>query len=426
MGPAPPPLPDLGKFLTLSNGTNTWTAQGPSPYYTFTLPAPQDGTLASPPATAFPAGTWMLATHGSADLPASTFSFSLPAPVQLSLGAPVSVVRSQPQTIAWNGAGFDGGAIAVVSISNSSQYVSCLVPAQAGTVTIPASFLVPFAAGSLGTLQITVTPGPAEFRERYSRPRAGLPWLSPQATPPSMFGPSIFSRPELYCFILPFVRFPVGFAPFYLHFLKKQVRTLFMRVLTGILIAGATLAGTMLAGNPPKGKAPVVITPKNGVKTPGVLIPFANLKAEAELPAPDKPVWMYFSQSLYVPAKDHIEKIDVRSNKPGDPVTGIAKPCGGMASAFNSLSGVDSPLVQCCGSIQNVQIDGDDTLWRLRAEGEHRSQRRQRLDSERRENYAFEDRSGPEYGGGRVSALCGLRQSDIRRDGLVADVPGGE
>jgi streptogramin lyase len=46
---------------------------------------------------------------------------------------------------------------------------------------------------------------------------------------------------------------------------------------------------------------------------------------------------MFFSQSVYVPAKDHIEKIDARSNKPGDPIKDAAKPCGGMVSAFNSL-----------------------------------------------------------------------------------------
>ena len=41
-------------------------------------------------------------------------------------------------------------------------------------------------------------------------------------------------------------------------------------------------------------KRPVTI-PKQGVKTPGVLIPFAGLKAEAEFPK--APAWVAFLQS---------------------------------------------------------------------------------------------------------------------------------
>jgi virginiamycin B lyase len=77
--------------------------------------------------------------------------------------------------------------------------------------------------------------------------------------------------------------------------------------------------------------------PKIGVKTPGVQIPFANLKAEAEFPAPDKPDWVFFATSVYSPGKDSIEKIEPKTNKKGDPIAGLSKPCGGMASAFKSL-----------------------------------------------------------------------------------------
>lgn len=127
-----------------------------------------------------------------------------------------------------------------------------------------------------------------------------------------------------------------------------------MRVLIAILIAGALLAATVPAQDArkaAKGKTPAVLTPKNGVKTPGVLIPFADLKAEAELPAPDKPSWVFFNAAVYVPAKDHLEKIDIRTNKPGDPITGIAKPCGGMVSAFNSL------WVPDCGAGALLRLD---------------------------------------------------------------------
>ncbi len=130
-----------------------------------------------------------------------------------------------------------------------------------------------------------------------------------------------------------------------------------MRVLIGILIAGALLAETLPTQSDDKSrkgakaKAPPVLTPANGVKTPGVLIPFADLKAEAELPAPDKPTWVFFNAAVYVPAKDHLERIDIRTNKPGDPITGIAKPCGGMVSAFNSL------WVPDCGTGSLLRLD---------------------------------------------------------------------
>jgi len=91
--------------------------------------------------------------------------------------------------------------------------------------------------------------------------------------------------------------------------------------------------------------------PKIGVKTPGVQIPFANLKAEAEFDAPSKPDWIFFAASVYAPAKEFIEKIDPKTNKKGDPITGLSKPCGGMASAFDSL------WVPVCGKSSLEKID---------------------------------------------------------------------
>src|SRR5438552_11754066 len=76
---------------------------------------------------------------------------------------------------------------------------------------------------------------------------------------------------------------------------------------------------------------------KLGVKTPGVQIPFANLKPEAEFESTAKPEWLFFSDSAFAPGKDSIDKIDPKVNKKGDPIGGLIKPCGGMASAFESL-----------------------------------------------------------------------------------------
>jgi virginiamycin B lyase len=91
--------------------------------------------------------------------------------------------------------------------------------------------------------------------------------------------------------------------------------------------------------------------PKTGVKTPGVQIPFANLKPEAEFEAPAKPEWIFFSGSAFAAGTDSIDKIDPKTNKKGDPIAGLSRPCGGMASAFDSLW---APL---CGTASLARID---------------------------------------------------------------------
>jgi streptogramin lyase len=96
------------------------------------------------------------------------------------------------------------------------------------------------------------------------------------------------------------------------------------------------------------GKTPA---PKIGVKTPGVQIPFANLKAEAEFEASAQPEWIFFAGAAFAPGKDAIEKIDPKTNKKGEPIAGLMKPCGGMTSAFGSL------WVPVCGTSSLARID---------------------------------------------------------------------
>jgi len=85
----------------------------------------------------------------------------------------------------------------------------------------------------------------------------------------------------------------------------------------------------------PKTVAPAV--PKLGIKTPGVQIPFASLKSEAEFPV--APTWMVFTDAPLVPNpdKDSFDKIDLKANKMGDSLSGLSKPCGGAITAFTSL-----------------------------------------------------------------------------------------
>jgi hypothetical protein len=76
--------------------------------------------------------------------------------------------------------------------------------------------------------------------------------------------------------------------------------------------------------------------PKEGIKTPGVQIPFARLKAEVELPL--APRWIVFSDSILIPNKSGgLERLDAKTNKLVDPVAGMSKLCGGAATAFTSL-----------------------------------------------------------------------------------------
>lgn len=97
-----------------------------------------------------------------------------------------------------------------------------------------------------------------------------------------------------------------------------------------------------------KASAPAV--PKIGIKTPGIQIPFSRLKSEAEFPAPDKPDWLFVASSAFIPAKSSVDKIDLKTNKKGDPLPGLDQPCG-MASAFGSL------WVPVCGAHSLARLD---------------------------------------------------------------------
>jgi streptogramin lyase len=91
--------------------------------------------------------------------------------------------------------------------------------------------------------------------------------------------------------------------------------------------------------------------PKAGIKTPGIQISFASLKPEAEFAAAGKPEWLFFAEQLFYPAKDSIQRIDPKKNEPGEPIAGLAKPCGGMAAGFDSYW---APL---CGTSSLARID---------------------------------------------------------------------
>ena len=90
---------------------------------------------------------------------------------------------------------------------------------------------------------------------------------------------------------------------------------------------------------PQKRTAPAV--PKVGIKTPGIQLAFSRIKAEAEFQTPDKPEGVFITSgptgSAFIPTKNSIDRIELKTNKKADPITALDQPCGGMASAFGSL-----------------------------------------------------------------------------------------
>ena len=88
-----------------------------------------------------------------------------------------------------------------------------------------------------------------------------------------------------------------------------------MRILCGVWFAVALCAGQ-------NGKTKTDVP--QGIKTPGVQIPFASLKADAELTL--APRWIVFSDSVLLPNKaGGLERLDAKTNKLVDPVAGTAE-----------------------------------------------------------------------------------------------------
>jgi streptogramin lyase len=92
---------------------------------------------------------------------------------------------------------------------------------------------------------------------------------------------------------------------------------------------------------------------KPGVKTPGVPIPLANLKPEAEIPVPGAPDWIAAGESVWISnkPKDSVARIDPKTNKVVDAVAGLNKPCSGLGIGFDSL------WIPNCGDQTLARVD---------------------------------------------------------------------
>jgi len=149
-----------GGFDPTTLGTITLQSAASTLTLPWTNPQPVDSPLNDLPPPVIAGGNWTWSTSGGSDLAASSFAFVLPPPVQIAGSVPVTVNRSQSQTIAWNGSGFDSNA--ALQLSLTSQYpgspvLTCRVPAQTGTLTLPSNLLAQFNAGSAGAVSVSVT-----------------------------------------------------------------------------------------------------------------------------------------------------------------------------------------------------------------------------------------------------------------------------
>src|ERR1700758_3961989 len=78
---------------------------------------------------------------------------------------------------------------------------------------------------------------------------------------------------------------------------------------------------------------------KTGIKTPGIQIPFARLKAEQEFPIAVGARWLTVTAQVVIApgkAENSIARLDAKENKAGDPITGFGQPCAGAVEAFKS------------------------------------------------------------------------------------------
>lgn len=145
--------------VTLQHASTTLTlTASESLDFSLSIPPTADAPLNNLPAPQIAGGAWTWNSSGASGAPSGSFNFNLAAPVQLNGGAPIVIPTEQHQTITWNGGGFDSGAMLQLTLSDlSSDVVSCVAPAQAGTLTIPANLLAQFTPGASGVLSVSVT-----------------------------------------------------------------------------------------------------------------------------------------------------------------------------------------------------------------------------------------------------------------------------
>ena len=122
-------------------------------------------------------------------------------------------------------------------------------------------------------------------------------------------------------------------------------------------IAFAGFAALLAAAEKPKDQkaAPTVV--KAGIRTPGIQIPFARLKAEQEFPVLKGTRWLAPTADVVLApgqTEGSLARLDARANKAGDPVPGVGQLCAGAVEAFKSWWVAD------CATGNLLRVDGKE------------------------------------------------------------------
>jgi streptogramin lyase len=129
-----------------------------------------------------------------------------------------------------------------------------------------------------------------------------------------------------------------------------------MRASIGVCLAIWLLSALLAADDKKDAKH---TAPRAGIQTPGVQIPFASLKAEAEVAA--APAWIGVADVLLLPnaANGALDRLEVKTNKLAGPIDGLSKPCGDAIAAFGSV------WVPSCEGQSLVRLD--PKTWKVTA-----------------------------------------------------------
>jgi len=168
--------PETGGYPEFPVGNQTLSSTDISTGVTLTS---NDAPLANLPAPVF-AGPSFWSNSGGSFLAASSFAFNLPAPILVQGSLPLMWSSGKDQTITWNPAGYDSGAVLQATLYGtsgvagggvvyfaavsgllgsewfSSSGVTVSAPASAGTLTFPTQMISQIGPGA-ATLMVQVT-----------------------------------------------------------------------------------------------------------------------------------------------------------------------------------------------------------------------------------------------------------------------------
>lgn len=91
--------------------------------------------------------------------------------------------------------------------------------------------------------------------------------------------------------------------------------------------------------------------PKLGLQTPGIQIPFASLKSDAQIKMEAPPTGIAFTTEALIAAGSIVQRVDAKTNKPGESIAHLDNACGGLLNALSNLWAVN------CGPKTLAKID---------------------------------------------------------------------